>query len=149
MSSQRSVYSAHSVRSQRSRRSHSSSDDDLTATFSDEDISEFFKHHENTWEGVPIRKQIGVRFGKVVEEEALSGVGPALPSHTIVEAYRNQGIDGKGRGSDLLPPSVVMGKKDGFDPDGYRDGMDFSLSPQPQSRSPKVSLYMYFSLSST
>ena len=72
--------------------------------------------------GISIRNQVGVRFGRVVETEALDGTGPALSNHTIQQAYRNQTESGKGYGSQLLPPSVVMGKRDGFDPDGYRDG---------------------------
>ena len=72
--------------------------------------------------GISIRNQVGVRFGKVVETEALDGTGPALSNHTIQQAYMNQTQTGKGYGSQLLPPAVIMGKRDGFDPDGYRDG---------------------------
>ena len=72
--------------------------------------------------GLSIRNQVGVRFGRVVETEALDGEGPALSAHTIEQAYKNQTESGEGHGSQLLPPSVVMGKRSGFDPDGYRDG---------------------------
>ena len=57
--------------------------------------------------GVSIRNQVGVRFGRVVETEALDGTGPALSNHTIPQAYMNQSETGKGYGSELLPPAVV------------------------------------------